>query len=92
MEIKTKLCTIGEPNINGLIYSKEMVESILKTDPKKLIGTIGSMNDTQPIEMEEVSHKVNNIYKEGNDVYAELEVIDTNYGDILKQLIEKNCI
>lgn len=91
--ITTKILTIGEENANGLIYSKEMAQSIIKSfqDRGYILGIQGSLEDEEGLPVTEVTHKIVEISLiEGKHLVAEIKILDTPNGDDFRKFYEEN--
>lgn len=72
----------------GRKYTKEeLLYELIKLD-KPLIGEIGSNSGTT-INLASASHKISNImFDKNNDLYGDMETLDTPIGNMLRALIE----
>jgi len=78
---------------SGRIYPKEVVEEAIQTkefkdrlDSGKILGYIGQPLDTSA-RKDQPSHVLKDIYFQDNDLYGEIEVLDTSTGEALKKMI-----
>jgi len=93
MEFIGKIATAGEPMPeSGRTFPKEELEkAIAKYNEKETkLGHLG-LQESSTVNLDRVSHKVNNVYMKDNTVYAEVTVLDTPMGNITKQLIEADA-
>lgn len=79
-------------NHNGRIYPKSILERELKNyqllvNERRALGELDH-SDQSIVELKNVSHLITKIWWEGNDVWGEVEVLDTPNGRTLKSLIE----
>jgi len=79
-------------NQNGRIYTRPVLEREVKNysqivSENRAIGTLDH-EDAATISLEKVSHKVRKIWWEGNDVYGEIELLNTPKGKIAQDLLE----
>lgn len=81
-------------NLNGRIYDKqELTEQVNIVNEKAKLGryVLGHLDHSSNLEirLEDVSHKIVEMWMEGNDAYGKAEVIESHpKGQILKALIE----
>ena len=83
----------GVKNHNGRIYEREILEREMA---KYMEGPIASNNalgeldhpDSSVINLNNVSHKINKCWWNGNDVHAQIEVLPTPSGNIAKALFQ----
>lgn len=81
------------PNSNGRIYSKDCLESAMSQfvkEKKELIGQIGYPK-TSIYHFREASHVVKNLKLDQNYLCAEIEILNTPNGNILKSSIDGVC-
>lgn len=85
----------GVCNKNGNMYTKEclehIVESINKSDPP-IFGTVGypdpdQINDIN-VNLKDVAFKVENATLKDNQVFADIQVLETPKGEVLKEVLE----
>lgn len=85
----------GVPNGNGRIYT----ENVLKREIglyKKLVEenrALGELDhpESNIVNLANVSHKMTDVWMEGNDVYGKLQILETPAGKILRALVEGGC-
>ena len=75
-------------NLNERIYTKECIERILpdvhnKIKKNILWGTIGFLDSPATISLEQISHKINNLYISDDLLIADIEFIDNKNGNLL---------
>lgn len=76
-------------NHNGRVYSNEImfpkIEQYIETKvkPKKAYGEAGHL-DSATVEFERVSHIIDEIWFEGDEVYANVRVLPTEKGKMIK--------
>ena len=63
---------------------------------KKLVDenrALGELDhpDSNIVNLANVSHKMTDVWMEGDDVYGKLQVLDTPSGKILRALVEGGC-
>lgn len=94
MEPKTiKILTTDVPNANKRIYSHgaiELAASKLKQRINDHDGILGELNNSGKLEIElnQVSHKIEEVYLEGNDLMAKVKILNTPQGKIVQNIIE----
>lgn len=81
-------------NQNGRIYPKPILERELR-NYEKLIRerrALGALDhtDSSIIELQTVSHLVTKAWMEGNVVYGTVEILPTEHGNTLRNLVEAN--
>ena len=76
---------LGESDEIPIISSKEVNEN-------RLLGCFGDINycNTGEIDLSKVSHIIKNVYMINNQYYADIIVLDTLNGRILKEFDESN--
>jgi hypothetical protein len=85
------------PNGNGRVYKRPVLENIVTTfykenkESRSLFGTLGMTNDSI-IHLSEVSHLIKDLKMDGDYMVAEIEVLNTPYGNILKKLISSSAV
>ena len=85
----------GVPNGNGRIYT----EDVLKREVglyKKLVEenrALGELDhpESNIVNLANVSHKMTDVWMEGDDVYGKLQILETPSGKILRALVEGGC-
>lgn len=92
--IEGRWATANEPNRNGRIYPGEIMESALKKYTEEYIlpkRAMGELNHPQgpTINLDRVSHVIENLKMEGNYVNGRAKVLDTPMGLIAKNLIDE---
>lgn len=78
-------------NQNGRLYTRNVLEREVKNyaqivSENRGLGTLDH-EDSAQISLEKVSHKVNKIWLEGNNVMGELQLLDTPKGKIAQDLL-----
>ena len=86
---------VDKPNLNHRIYPRAVFEKALKEYEEKYVkerralGELG-LGETPTVMLTNVSHMVTAFSWEGNTVNAEIEVLDTPQGRVLKDMFEKD--
>ena len=82
------------PNKNNRVYSPDcfnledsIVEQKLKTGT--FFGEFGMPQERTEIDMTKISHVVTNLYKREDGLYADIELLETPFGSVLQDLIDK---
>lgn len=79
-------------NQNGRVYPKNILEREVEKYKSKIQDNVatGELDhpDSSTINLKNVSHKINNVYWEGDDVMGEVEILTTPSGNILKELLK----
>jgi hypothetical protein len=83
-------------NRNKRIYPKAVLESAVKEYVGEYVAksrAVGELNHPEgpSINLDKVSHRITNLYWDGNDVIGEALVLDTPMGQIVKGLISGGC-
>lgn len=93
MEIKCKI--LGEldyPNRDGIIYPKKEMEKAIKSwkENGKKFGELNPNYEHKKSEITlgNISHKVKDIYIDGDEVFAKVQLYDTPSGNIVKNIID----
>jgi len=81
-------------NQNNRIYPKDILERELKNyqiliNERRALGTLDHEQESV-VSLKEVSHLITKLWWEGDDVYGELELLDTPNGRVAKSLVESN--
>lgn len=82
-------------NQNNRLYTKKILEREVSNYQKivnenRALGTLDH-EDSAQISLEKVSHKINKIWWEGNNVCGEIQLLDTPKGKIAQELVLGNC-
>ena len=81
-------------NHNGRVYPKEILAPQIDLYTENFINTRNSMGeldhpDSSIVNLKNVSHVINKIWWEGDDVMADIEILNTPSGQILTELFKK---
>ena len=90
-----KIQVAEEPNGNGRIYPKHILEREMKNyqrliESRRALGELDHP-DTSVVELKNCSHLITEVWWEGNNVMGKLEVLNTPSGRTLKALAESAC-
>lgn len=83
-------------NQNGRVYPREILERELQkyiegpVNEKRAYGELDHP-ESQVVNLKNVSHNILEIWWDGDNVMAKLEILPTPSGDIAKALIESGC-
>ena len=84
----------NNPNRNGIIYSSDcfnlddpIIQERLKAGA--FFGEFGLSKDKLEIDLTKVSHRVVNLYKKEDGLYADIETLETPCGKLLEDIINK---
>jgi len=88
MEIKCNLIKAGEPTLNGRIYPKETLQKAVDSYNKQTYK-LGTLGRSMEVSIVQSSHKIKNLYLDNGIMKADIEILDTPNGNILKEMIEK---
>ena len=84
----------NNPNRNGRIYSSDcfdiddpIIQERLKAGA--FFGEFGLSKDKLEIDLTKVSHRVINLYKKEDGLYADIEILETPCGKLLEDIINK---
>lgn len=93
--MKALLLKMNHKNKNGRIYPKITVEEAIQNPiiqeqlaTRTFYGSFDPPQATTEIDLEKVSHVITKIFFEGDDVYGDLELLDTPAGRLVKELLE----
>ena len=80
-------------NRNGRIYPMPIMEKTLKkydTEQVQKGRAVGELNHPEgpTVNLDKVSHKINKLEFQGNDIVGEASILDTPMGQIVKGLLE----
>ena len=83
-------------NQNNRIYPRDILEREMKNyqtliNERRSLGQLDH-TDNSIVELRNVSHLVTKSWWEGNDVYGEIEILNTPMGNIARNLIESNVL
>lgn len=81
------ILTVDEPNFNGRIYPRAVVEEAISKAKDPLPGTIGMPLD-EDVPEEEVSHQVSNLRLEDGRLMGTVTILGTPKGKILEGMID----
>jgi hypothetical protein len=95
MRIKGKIQEAEQKNGNGRVYPKEILQREIDNYIKEQVNSNTSMGeldhpDSSIVNLNNVAHIIKKIWWEGNDVMAELELLNTPSGKIAQELIMAN--
>jgi len=81
------------PNSNGNIYSQHVLDKVVKEFNTKLVGQIGypqfkifDPRHTSIVSYRDASHIVSNLKMDQGYLLAEIEILDTPQGNVLKSM------
>jgi hypothetical protein len=83
-------------NQNGRIYPKQILEREIQkyidgpVNEKRAFGELDHP-ESQVVNLKNVSHNILNIWWDGDDVKAKIEILNTPSGNIAKALVEAGC-
>lgn len=86
----------NKKNRNGRVYPKEVMAKEIDRYNKELVeqnrafGELGHPSGPQ-INLERVSHLTKVLRMEGDDVYGKAKILDTPYGNIVKNLLDEKA-
>lgn len=95
MKIKCKIFECGEPNKNGMVYPKNVVEDFVKDYNERIIQKegfgLGELRHdgnyiNQYVQLTNVSHRFDKLYLDNNELIFEGDVLETPMGKIAKQI------
>ena len=98
----TTVLTCDKPTITGRIYPKNLIEKSIIEDPiiaeklanRMFLGEFPS-NDKESyasVDIENIAFSTENLYFEGDELKADIAVLDTPQGKILNKLIDNNVM
>jgi len=82
-------------NGNGRVYTRPVLEREVKkyqqlVEQNRALGELDHPDKVE-VSLEKVSHKVNEIWMEGNKVMGKIQVLETPAGKTLRALVEGGC-
>lgn len=84
----------NKPNKNGRVYSSDcfnlddpIIQERLKAGA--FFGEFGLSKDKLEIDLTKVSHRVINLYKKEDGLYADIETLETPCGKLLEDIINR---
>lgn len=92
MIIVSRLLRHSEANADGITYSKEALEYIASMQKGKMI--LGVLGDELPgyLDLTKVATKVVNMHVDDEGLVVEQEVLDTEYGNALANLLNDSAV
>ena len=83
----------NQKNKNGRIYEKKTLEKAVEkyvTEQVKTGRAVGELNHPEgpTVNLDKVSHKINNLHWQGNDVVGKASILKTPMGKIVEGLLE----
>jgi hypothetical protein len=95
--MRFELLRTNEVNLNGRLYTKEAAEKMvsefnkLKERGTPAYGQMGMDSGTE-ISLSKISHVVNDLEFDGQSLYGEIQVLDTDAGKKLKLLLDEGQV
>jgi hypothetical protein len=84
-----EILKIDELNSNNRIYTRKLVEKIVEDQKEIYFGMIGMPTDhNATVDFLKVSHACDNLRIEDDKLIADVKILDTPEGKVLKQLVE----
>ena len=87
-----KIQAAGKKNGNGRIYPRPILEREMKNYTKlvKEGRAVGELDhpDSSVIELKNASHRITEVWWDGDDVMGKLKILDTPAGKIAKDLVK----
>lgn len=81
-----------DSTVNGLMYTKEaVVKAFEGLETKEFFGEI-STNGSTTVDLEKVSHKVDNIHLEEDGIHGDVTIMTTPMGEALRDLLERGVV
>lgn len=88
MKFTATILTINKPDRNGRLYDDQAIEAMLhRAEVNPIFGELG-VSSQPTIDLSRVSHAVRALEQVDGTLQAEVEVLSTPSGEILKRLIE----
>jgi len=83
----------NQKNRNGRVYEKKTLEKAVEkyvTEQVKTGRAVGELNHPEgpTVNLDKVSHKINNLHWQGNDVVGKASILKTPMGKIVEGLLE----
>lgn len=81
-------------NLNGRMYTDECLEQMITAFKEKqlggvpMFGELGYPEESAFTSLDNVSHQITELYAEGDTLFAELTVLDTPKGEVLKTIMD----
>lgn len=86
IEIKKKIILVAnKPTENGTIYPTECIDAIIKQSKTRTI--FGKVGNSADIKAEEIAFKVTGFKRDKNSLVADIEIVNTQAGIQLKDLL-----
>lgn len=91
MDLLVKVQQLDVPNKNGRVYSTETMTKAIEEFKQRERPLFGCVRlSTLPQEVENISHEIKDLRIEGDYLVAELHVLETPKGDILRTMCIPN--
>lgn len=99
--IKCRVLQYGKPNLNGRVYSEDVIKAAVDNYKKEykekgdvMLGHLGAANDRPSwdilgVKLGDVSHRIEDLYFEDNLLYFYGALLDTPNGKIAQQMLEQ---
>lgn len=94
MEQKNVEVAIADvPNKNCRTYPLSEMESIVKqcAEKKTLFGELGMPKEYRGIDLQRVSHEITNVHLDGGVLRANIKVLETPMGKVLKEILSSGA-
>ena len=95
--MRFELLRVNEVNQNGRMYTKEAVKQMIEDFERNrdrvgvFYGQMG-MNEGTDINLSKISHTIDELHFDGDRLYGEIKILDTDAGKKLKPLIEEGQV
>lgn len=88
--MRYKILEADKPNKNGRVYPREVLQAALANidQNRPLLGQIDA-DPTGKLDLDKVSHLVTNLRLEGNDLTAEIQILETPKGKELQKMLKE---
>jgi hypothetical protein len=90
MKITRPLVYFNVENKNGRIYTQEefmpkvKVDILPKIEEGRMFGELGHPDNCE-ISLKNISHRIKNVYEKDDKLYGDLELLDTDAGNFVKE-------
>jgi hypothetical protein len=89
--------TVGVPNGNNRIYTKECIEKAISDareliESKRFLGELQYVTHSSVVDLRNVSHLVEDLRLEGNELKADIQPLNLAKGIALQSMIEENRV
>lgn len=83
-----RILLIGQPNKNGRIYTEDAANRLALLARQGILSGEFTGNDETSVNLQNVTHVVENVRVDGDYVIADVKILDTPQGLVLQDMIK----